>query len=177
MKNWLKPIIFGIFMAVVAHLVAIAMIPSLIMDIALKRIAETAGGVNKLYHGEMVTPQNQRIVRSSPDLAYSTCVLDLSDGPVEVFIGKGADYASAAFYGANTDNVHALNDRKIGPQGARLMIVSARTPIAARPGTEVISLPSDRGLMLIRRLAPTAAAYARVVNERAGDSCAQLPKS
>jgi uncharacterized membrane protein len=171
MKAWITPFLFGVFMMFVGHFVTIAAIPSGIMSVALNRIAEAAGGSNRLFHGSMVTPQNQTIVRSSPDLAYSTCALDLSKGPVRVYIGKGRDYASAAFYAANTDNVFTLNDNKIGPQGAYLLIVSSRSPISARPNERVISLPSEKGLLLVRRLAPSAPDFARVEQERAKDSC------
>lgn len=169
--GWLKPLAFGSLIAVLGHLLTIGLIPSVIMNIAMTRIAEASGGINRLSHGNMVTPQNQQIVRSSPDLAYSTCALDLTKGPVRVFIGKGADYTSAAFYAGNTDNVFTLNDRKIGPEGAHIMIVSARSPLAAKPGEVVVSLPSDKGLLLVRRLAPSAEAFKRVQGERAQDYC------
>ncbi|WP_085339423.1 DUF1254 domain-containing protein [Aquidulcibacter paucihalophilus] len=168
---WLKPLAFGVLLAVLGHLLTIGLIPSVIMTIAMTRIGEASGGLNRLAHGNMVTPQNQQIVRSSPDLAYSTCALDLSKGPVRVFIGKGADYTSAAFYAGNTDNVFTLNDRKIGPEGARIMVVSARSPIAARPGEVVVSLPSDKGLLLVRRHAPSPEAFKRVQAERTQDYC------
>lgn len=171
MPTWLKPLLFGLIIAIIAHVATILMLPNVIMNVAFKRIADNAGGINTLFHSPLVTPQSQTIVRSSPDLAYSTCALDLTNGPVEVFVGKGADYASVALYGANTDNVFALNDLKIGPQGARFMILSPYMPEIAAPGTQVIWLPSDRGLILVRRLAPNPAAYARVAAERAGDSC------
>jgi uncharacterized membrane protein len=174
MVSWWKPLAFGLVFCIVAHLVTIMLLPNIIMNVALKRISDNAGGVNKLFHSALVTPQTQTIVRSSPDLAYSTCALDLTNGPVEVFIGKGADYASVALYAANTDNVFALNDRKMGPQGARLMIVSPHMPHTAAPGVQVVGLPSNRGLILVRRLAPSAADYARVVTEQAGDSCKQV---
>lgn len=171
MRAWLKPAMFGLFVAVVAHLLMIWAIPNIIMSIALSRIAATASGFNVLYHGAMVTPQNQSIVRSSPDLAYSTCALDLSKGPVRVFIGKGKDYASAAFYGANTDNVFTFNDSNIGPSGANLLIVSARSPRQAQVGETLVSLPGDKGLLLVRRLAPSPADYLRVAAERQDDRC------
>jgi len=169
--GWLKPLAFGALLAVLGHLLIIGLIPSVIMNIAMKRIAEASGGNNRLVHGNMVTPQNQQIVRSSPDLAYSTCALDLTKGPVRVFIGKGSDYTSAAFYAGNTDNVFTLNDRRIGPEGAQIMVVSARSPIAAKLGEVVVSLPSERGLLLVRRLAPSADAFKRVQGERAEDYC------
>ncbi|GBF58230.1 hypothetical protein PbB2_01902 [Candidatus Phycosocius bacilliformis] len=173
--GWLKPLGFGLVLAVLAHLFTIGLIPSVIMNVAMKRIGEAAGGLNRISHNDMVTPQNQRIVRSSPDLAYSTCALDLSKGPVRIFLGKGADYMSAAFYAANTDNVFTLNDRKIGPKGAHIMVVSARTPLAAKPGEVVVSLPSDKGLLLVRRLSPSAEAFTRVQGERASDYCRAVP--
>lgn len=174
MRMWIKPVLFGLFVALLAHLSAIAAIPNGIMSIAMARIAQTSGGVNALYHSPAITPQNQTIVRPSPDLAYSTCALDLSRGPVRIFIGKGQDYASAAFYSANTDNVFTLSDADIPAEGARLLLVSARSPIQAQPGERVISLTSDKGLMLVRRLAPTAQDFVRIEQERKADRCAPV---
>jgi hypothetical protein len=51
------------------------------------------------------------------------------------------------------------------------MVVSARSPIAAKLGEVVVSLPSERGLLLVRRLAPSADAFKRVQGERAEDYC------
>jgi uncharacterized membrane protein len=171
MKRWWKVICFGILVALVAHGATTLLLPSVIMSVAIKRIAQTAGGVNKLQNMPMVTPQNQKIVRSSPDLAYSTCALDLTQGPVRIFIGKGGDYASAAFYGANTDNIFTLSDRSIGPNGARILVHAAGMPAQEQPGEVVVTLPSAHGLMLVRRLAPNPQAMARVESERAKDSC------
>lgn len=173
--SWWKPICFGLFMAGVAHLATIFALPNVIMSIAMKRIAMSAGGVNVLRNMALVTPQTQTIVRPSPDLAYSTCALDVSNGPVEVFIGKGADYASAAFYGANTDNVYTLSDRKIGNEGAKIIVVSKNAPDPHLNGAQLVRLPSDKGLLLVRRLAPNAQAFARVELERARDSCTAQP--
>jgi uncharacterized membrane protein len=166
-----KPICFGLVVAVLAHVATTILIPPVIMNVAMKRMADAAGGTNVLQNMPLVTPQNQRIVRSSPDLAYSICGLDLTKGPVRIFIGKGADYASAAFYAANTDNIFTLSDRSIGPLGARVLVKAAGTHVQAGRGEVVVTLPSPRGLMLVRRLAPSPQAMARVEVERANDSC------
>lgn len=173
MRSWWKPLVFGVTLGIVVHVITIIMLPNIVMNVALKRIAEAGGGPNRLFHSQLVTPQSQTIVRSSPDLAYSTCALDLTKGPVEVFIGKGKDYASVAFYADNTDNIFALNDRKMPAEGVRLLVVSDRAPRVMGRGAQVITMPGDRGLMLIRRLAASGDDYARVVRERAGDRCAQ----
>jgi uncharacterized membrane protein len=171
MARFWKLILFGLVVAVFAHVATTMMLPSAIMSIALKRIAQTAGGTNQLFHAQRVTPQNQTIVRPSPDLAYSTCALDLTKGPVRVFIGKGTDYASAAFYSANTDNVTTLSDKKIGPDGANLIVVTPGQNADAIAGERIITLPSNKGLMLVRRLAPSASDFERVTRERSGDRC------
>jgi uncharacterized membrane protein len=168
------PLLFGLAVAGTAHLLTIGAIPRVIMDVAMDRIAATAGGWNRIHHAPPVDAANQRIVRSSPDLAYSTCALDLSDGPVRVTMGKGADYASLALYDFNTDNVFTLNDRAMPAEGVRVLVVSDRSPVAAAPGETLVSLTGDRGLVLIRRLAPGPAAFARVAGERAGDTCAPI---
>jgi uncharacterized membrane protein len=172
MSTWWKLVGFGIAVAVLAHVGTVLVVPNAIMSIAMTRIGETAGGTNKLYHTPKVTPQNQTIVRPSPDLAYSICALDLSKGPVRAFIGKGSDYASAAIYGANTDNVFTLNDRQIGTEGARLLIVGTGAGDGTAAGETLVRVHGTRALLLVRRLAPSDDAFARVQRERAGDTCA-----
>lgn len=172
--QWLRNLALFAVMALIGHVVATLMLPSAIMSIALKQIAEASSGVNALYHGPRVTAQNQRIVRPSPDLAYSTCVLDLSQGPVRVQVGRGNDYVSAAFYAANTDNIATFNDRSFGPEGAKLLVLARGMAPRAVQGETVVMLPSNKGLLLVRRLAPTQADFDRVDKERAGDQCAVL---
>jgi uncharacterized membrane protein len=171
MKRGVLLLAAGLAAFAVAHLVAIGLVPRVIMGVAMERIAGQAGGWNKLSHAPRVTAANQRIVRSSPDLAYSTCALDLAQGPVRLVVNPSGAYASVAVYGANTDTVFVLNDQAMNAAPARLLIVGPRSPVAARPGETTVSLPSPRGLVLIRRLAPTDADYATVDAARQGDRC------
>jgi uncharacterized membrane protein len=169
--RWIKPALFGLGVACVTHLLVIGAVPSVIMSIALSRMADQAGGWNQFYHAPRVTPQTQRVVRSSPDLAYSTCALDLSKGPVRAFVGKGDGYTSVALYSANTDNVFSLNDLAMGAGGASLLIVSARSPIAAAPGEVMVNVPSNKALLLVRRLVPDQQGFAAADRVRQGDRC------
>jgi uncharacterized membrane protein len=171
MKRWWKLFGFAVVIGIVAHLVMVLALPNLIMGIAIKRIAANAGGVNKILHNPRVTPQNQAIVRSSPDLAYSLCVLDLSDGPVRIVLGPSQNYVSAAFYSANTDNVFTLKAAQFGAMGPTLMVAREGDNVAQTQGQSVVRLPSSKGLLLVRRLAPDAQAFARVDTERRQDVC------
>lgn len=161
-------------MAVVAHLAAITAMPTLIMRIAVGRIAERAGGTNRLYRAPRPTPQNQQVVRTSPDLAYAVCALDLSRGAVRLTMGGASDYASLAVYDANTDNVFTVNDRQLPPDGITVVVAGTDARAAAEPGEPVVRLRGPRGLALIRRLAPTDSAFARVERERSEDRCANI---
>jgi uncharacterized membrane protein len=172
MRPWLMHVVVFLVMAVVGHVAATVAFPRAIMSVAVHRIIETAGGANTLFHGPRVTPQSQRIVRPSPDLAYSICVLDLSQGPVRVRVARGSAYASAAFYADNTDNIATLNDRSFGPEGAQFLVLARGMPPRAALGETIVMLPSNKGLLLVRRLAPTQADFDRVARERAGDQCA-----
>jgi uncharacterized membrane protein len=174
MNRWIKLAMFAVAVAVLSHLAVIGLVPRVIMSIAMDRIAQSAGGWNTFHHAPRVTATSQQIVRSSPDLAYSTCAVDLAAGPVRVHVHPGGRYASVAVYAGNTDVVTQTNDLRFGSDGVRLLLVGARSPVAAQPGEQTVSLPSSRGLVLVRRLAPTAEAFELVDAARRSDSCAQV---
>lgn len=161
--------------AAAGHLIAVGAGPRLIMGEAMRRIADTAGGWNRLHHAAPVTPQSQRVVRSSPDLAYSTCALDLSAGPARITVQPSPGYWSAAVYANNTDVLLVRDDREAGGLPVKLLVVGDRTPLISRPDEIVVRAPGDKALVLIRRLAPDPAAFAAVDKARAGDACAAVP--
>lgn len=176
MKRWILLGCAALAAAGVGHLVAIGLVPRVIMGVAMERVAGQAGGWNKLFHAPRVSADSQQIVRSSPDLAYSTCALDLTDGPVRFAFTRdeGGSYASVAIYGANTDAVFVRNDREMPAGGLRLLIVGPRSPVAARPDEITVSVPSSKALVLVRRLAPDTDAFARADARRRDDSCMQV---
>jgi uncharacterized membrane protein len=171
MNGALRFALIAAAVAVASHLLAVGAAPQLIMGEALRRIAETAGGWNRLQHAPRVTPHTQQIVRSSPDLAYTTCALDLSAGPTRVVVQPSPGYWSAAVYAANTDVVMVRDDREAGGRALNLLVVGDRTPLIARPDEIVVRAPGDKALVLIRRLAPDAASFAAVDAPRRADSC------
>lgn len=176
----MKPIVrWGLLtlaIAVTVHAVALFAGPKIIMSIAMKRIA-AAGGVGHWNFAPRTTPETQRVVRSSPDLAYAACAWDVSEGPVRIRVAGSSDYASLSLYGDNTDNFFSRNDRTMGPNGAEIVLIAkgARPPVGVDPARIVIA-PSRRGLALDRRLAPTAEAFARAdAARRAVNLCETLP--
>lgn len=150
----------SLVIAVVTHMAVLFGGPYLIMQRVMTRVAET-GGVNAWSFGARVTPQTQRIVRSSPDLAYASCAFDLTGGPVRIRVAPSADYASLSLYAANTDNFFSINDRKMGPGGADIVLIGPKQPAPKGVAPEhIVHAPTLRGIALDRRLAPTVQAFA-----------------
>ena len=113
-------------------------------------------------------------MRPSPDLAYSLCAIDLSEGPVRVTTPVPQGYLSLAVYAANTDNVVVVNDRQV--EADQLDVVIAKQgdqgpfPAAAR----LARLPTRRGLVLIRRVIEDPGHFGQVDAERRRTTCRRL---
>ena len=71
--------------AILAHLLTIWAVPRLIMQVVLQGpMAQTLNMHNRAAFPPPVTVQSRAIVMPSPDLLYSVCVFDLSEGAVRV---------------------------------------------------------------------------------------------
>ncbi|MEM9899554.1 MAG: DUF1254 domain-containing protein, partial [Pseudomonadota bacterium] len=98
--------VFGVFIVstFVGWMATNEAIPRVIMSKAMSAMAETGDGVNSMTARPPTDPFKPSIVRPSPDLLYSTCVFDLSDGRVAVRIGETDGYVSIGFFDTVTNN-------------------------------------------------------------------------
>lgn len=172
MNGYLKSAAIVVVTAIVVHLAIILATPNVIMAVALKRVSFGEHKFNAWYDGPRTTEASRAVVRPSPDLAYSSCVYDLSKGPVRIVAGKAADYMSVSVYAANSDNIFAINDRQ-SPNGVQLVLVGKGQTAPQGMGT-VVQSPTQRGVVLERRLAPSAEAFAAAAMARANDICAPV---
>jgi uncharacterized membrane protein len=156
----------------VGHLGVVTAYPYWAMSTAMDRISQDGAAVNQWRHGQRATGASRRIVRPSPDLANSSCVYDLADGPIRVTAAAWDGYMSVSVYSANSDNIFVVNDRA-APGGVDMMIYERGT---ARPsGADlVVESPSEKGIVLQRRLAPTPERFALAAAARASDVCGTL---
>lgn len=156
----------------IGHLAVVAVYPYRAMSMAMDRISQDGAAVNQWRHGQRATGRSRRIVRPSPDLANSSCVYDLAAGPVRVTAAPWDGYMSVSVYSANSDNIFVVNDRNT-PGGVDMIIYMRGT---SRPsGADlVVASPSQKGVVLQRRLAPTAQRFAAAAVARASDVCAPL---
>ena len=137
--------------AALVHLGSTWYLPRFLMNRAMDGLAAQAGGHNQLFHAPPATADSRTIVRPSPDMLYSICVIDLSRGPVRVRALPSEPYASVSVFAANSDNVFVMNDRALAP-GASFEVWVARIDQNVPVSAPVALLSSDRGLVLVRRV-------------------------
>jgi uncharacterized membrane protein len=165
----------------VGHVFVIQQAPQAIMMRAMAGAMKSGAQINTLRHAPRPKPtppdapvETRGIVRPSPDLAYSLCVFDLSNGPVRVTAAPWEDYVSLSLYAANTDNFWARNDRQAGGKAIGIVLAAKGDGRPTPAGVERVESPSAKGMALIRRLAPNDEVFAQVEGARKGDVCAPL---
>ncbi len=164
MKNWTTSqrlwtyrITALLITAILAHLLVVWAAPRLIMHILMNgRIAQSMDMQNKAAFPPPVTAQSRTVVMPSPDLLYTVCAFDVSQGPVRVRANpKLPNYWSIALYASNSDNFFVLNDRQAQASGVDLWLVSreGRATAPATPdGAQVVVSPTQTGFLLMRVL-------------------------
>ncbi len=157
----------------VGHLATIVAAPRVIMHVALGKLSNDGAAINRFVFGERTTQLSRRVVRPAPDLAYASCVYDLSRGPLLVSAAPSPDngYVSLSVFDARTDNI-AVFDTSQSPQGIRFVLAREGQDVPA--GERVVRAKFDRGVILDRRLAPTAELFAAADKARRADRCAPL---
>jgi uncharacterized membrane protein len=147
--------------ALLAHLGSIWYAPRYIMGVAMDRLA-AEGSVNAFIERPLADAGSRDIVRPSPDLMYSVCVVDVSAGPVRIRAPASTPYTSVSVFAANSDNIFVMNDQALAP-GADfdIWVGKARQKVPVSAPSAV--LRSERGIVLIRRVV-TDAEQAKVVD-------------
>jgi uncharacterized membrane protein len=170
--------LLGLFVGagVIGHIGLVMAVPHALMSVAMSRMSGDGARINQFVFGDRTTKDSRRVVRPSPDLAYASCVYDLSKGPLLVSAAPSPNqgYVSLSVFAANTDNIAALDTTQY-PNGIRFALARKGQQVPA--GVQVVESPSDKGIILDRRLAPTAELFAEVDQARRADSCAPLAKT
>lgn len=178
MIRWLASFIVFVAALFVGHQLVLDKTPGFIMKKAMTVMKENGAQLHSFTLSARTTPQSQTVVRPSPDLAYSICPFDLSGGQsLLVQAGAYSNYGSVSFFDARTNNFATV---RIGPEqtpgarfGVKLHPPGKRAADDNFAGPQ-IEAPSAKGLILIRRLAPSQAAYDEVAKIAVGDSCGPI---
>jgi uncharacterized membrane protein len=166
MKRWLGPVLVMLAVAAAAHAAALHFAPSLIMSRAMAALAERGVALHRFTQPARITPQTQQVVRSSPDLYYALCRYDLGGAGAQVALTMAAwpDYQSLSFFDARTDNFATL-------RGSGKAVSVTLLPPGSPTAQGAIVSPTTKGVILIRRLAPSASDFAAAAQAGAGDQC------
>lgn len=162
-------------LAVILHLAVIWAVPRVVMSVAMSKLGGS-GALNDFIHPPRSTDKWRTVVRPSPDLAYSICVLDLSEGPVTIKVPASDPYTSLALYASITDNYYVRNNRQDGglAEGVPITLVVAAPgdiPAELPEGVEAVTAPTEKGLALVRRVIENDAAMPRLDALRASSVC------
>ena len=143
--------------AILVHLLVVWATPRLIMNRLMSGPAAQAMNMrNQAAFPPAVDATARRVVMPSPDLLYSVCVFDVSEGPVRIAANPNLkSYWSIALYAANSDNFFVVNDRKSAGKPVDIWLVSPGGSPGIRPipdGAQVVVSPSKTGFLLMRVL-------------------------
>lgn len=166
--RWILPLIVFVLSGVVGHLFVLTSLPSFIMGKAHQTFEAEGIPENMFVATPRQTPQTQRIVRPSPDLAYAICRFDTTYGPVFINAPTWDGYGSLSIFNSKTDNVFVAD---LGP-GSGFQGIEVRRP--AENNREGALKLDGRGIALIRRLAPTQAEYDVAASLVSGATCAPV---
>lgn len=175
--RWIGPLIILVASALLTHWATLQYTPSVIMDRTLSTLENRGISQHAFTTPQRISPSTQAVVRTSPDLFYSLCRYDLSAGEhsLTVTMNEWPAYQSLSFFDDKTDNFATFR----GKGEKRVVKLFPRDPLAERvekgrappEGETWQSTPSERGVVLIRRLAPTAELFEAAVEAAKEDSC------
>lgn len=160
--HWLLSVLLG---AAFVHLVALAALPYLVMSRLIVERSRNPGE-NVFFHPELATADWRYRVRPSPDLAYSTAVYNVSERPLHVVVPVTEPYTSLAGIALNTDNFFVITDRDVHGSAIDLVLVGPDTPREGLEGLRVVEAPTNRGVLLVRRVVPNPTALASIEGAR-----------
>lgn len=157
-RLWFYRIATLLTTALLAHLLTVWAVPRLIMQVLMNGpMAQKMNMRNQAAFPPPVTAQSRSVVMPSPDLLYSVCVFDLSEGPVRVRAAPQLPgYWSIALYSSSSDNFFVRNDRQAQGAPIDLWLVPQGGTNGDAPipqGAQVVVSPSGTGFLLMRVLA------------------------
>jgi uncharacterized membrane protein len=158
-----------LLVAAIVHAATLYAVPHLVMARALSKL----GAPNTMHFGKRPDASSRGIVRPSPDLLYSVCPYDLSDGPLLVTapVPKGA-YWSVSAFDADTNNYFVRNDRQV--KGALHLMIFPPGQATFANGSDGVVSPTLRGIVLFRAVIDSDAHLSALDAQRRLASCAVM---
>ncbi|HYM31716.1 MAG TPA: DUF1254 domain-containing protein [Candidatus Cybelea sp.] len=158
-----------------AYMVILRRIPTAAMRRAMTAIADRTGGRNVLAHGRRPTAKARQIVMPAPDLIYSSCVFDLSGGPLRFRGPVAENYWSLSAYADNTDNFFVVNDLDLGKGEFDVVLIPPGGTTVGIAADRVVEAPSLTGVVLIRIFIGDGSGLDRIRKMQEASLCEPVP--
>ena len=88
-RAW-QPALCFVAAVAIGHIATVVAAPRAIMHLAMRRLSEQGHMINAFRYSARVDSHARWVVRPSPDLAYASCVYDLSHGAIMVTAAPSA---------------------------------------------------------------------------------------
>ncbi|MGF1457046.1 MAG: DUF1254 domain-containing protein [Alphaproteobacteria bacterium] len=174
MMSLLRWTVFTLLLAAAIHVSAVHFLPISIVSTAHSRIVAISGA-NTMTHGPRVDETARQVVRPSPDLLYSICAFDLSDGPVRITapVPEGT-YTSLSLYDLDSTNFFAQNDRTVPFGRFDLTLLPPASGSSSTADAAEVVAPRSKGIVLFRTLITDETAFGRLDAARRQATCAPV---
>ncbi|WP_353203946.1 DUF1254 domain-containing protein [Sphingomonas sp.] len=168
MARWTGPVLLGLLVAGATCYAGLVFTPDVLMGAAIRRVSE--GGFGHFSHVPLADATSRRIVRPSPDLAYSSCPYDVSKAPLLIdAVPVAAPYWSLSIFDSRTDTVFVRNVGQAQGKPFRVAVARSGQPIPA--GYEAVRVHGARGIALVRILVADRASFPTLDRARRATIC------
>ncbi len=161
----------------IVHLSTVLAMPQAATQDAYSRLAQFTP-VNAVVPLAAPSAPNATMPFMDPAFAVAVCRYDLSAGPLKLNAPLSQAYTSVTFYTRNSVAYYAINDRAAGRRAIELDLMTEEQH-AQVPEEEnvtaadrlIIELPTQRGLIVLRALAPEPDLMVMARRALAGAQC------
>lgn len=141
-----------IVVAVIVNLIVAISIPTAIMEETINKKFNYPS--NQWIFEPPITDNSTDVVRPAPDDIYSICVYDVSRYPLRV-TSMTTEYWTISAFAMNTDNFFNLTNSQAKANPVEVVFVSSGMTYQDPTGkAQVVTAPSDKGILMITMVAP-----------------------
>ncbi|MBK8008450.1 MAG: DUF1254 domain-containing protein [Rhizobiales bacterium] len=180
MMRILIPILSGLVLGGLVHVVSIFALPQLAQNDAFARLS-ALGKVNEIVRLPEPTPFESVLPKLDPAFVFAACVFDLSRGPLSISIPTTPDMTSVAFYTRQGRVFYSLNDRAAARRSIDLQLMTGPQR-AILPSNEdvtaadrlIVESPATEGIVFVRAFVREPGAKNAIRALLGGAKCAPL---
>ncbi|MEQ9144350.1 MAG: DUF1254 domain-containing protein [Parvibaculaceae bacterium] len=174
MRSWPFLLAATLILAGIVHIGAILLWPNFVMGRLVSGV-DNQVGANAALHAPRADETARTVVRPSPDLIYTICAFDVSQGAVRLSAPVPPDtYFSLSMFADNTDNFFVVNDSQLEKDTIDVVLVKTESQVTELGGAPIVVAPSERGVVLFRTLIQSEDRFAELDAIRKQAACAPM---